>query len=83
MKTSEHPGVLLLACKRDGAPGTGPAERCGLCGRAKVEFVSSAGLRRLCPTLPERETVCVNAKGPCLNALYAKKWLTASEKVTA
>ena len=77
MKTHEHPGIMLLAVKRDGSLHTGEAVRCNWCGRAKTEFVASAGLRRIVPDLPERETVCVNSDGPCVAALKAKKWLDA------
>lgn len=82
MKVSEHPGIILLATKRDGRPGTGPALTCGFCRRAKVEFVASLGLREVIPSLPERETVCVNADGPCVMALKAKKWLDALREAT-
>lgn len=82
MKVGDHPGVLLLATKRDGAQHTGPAERCILCLRPKVEFVASMGLRRLCPGLPDREIVCANADTPCPMALKAKRWLDALKEAT-
>lgn len=85
MKTTEHPGILILACKRDGAPHTGPAilcDRMGGCGRFLVEFVSSRGARERVPSLPEREVVCVNADRPCPWALKAKKWLDGLQEMS-
>lgn len=75
MKLSAHPcpGVQAFRCD-EAFPGG--VDRCGLCRRYRVEFVASAGLRAIA-SLPERERVCVNADGPCLMALKAKKWLDA------
>jgi len=79
MKVTESPAVMLLAVLRDGTEGTGKPETCGLCGRFKVEFVTSPGLRekRGSRDLEERAVVCVNADTPCLLALRAKSILGA------
>lgn len=82
MKVQTSPARMLLAFVRDGSPGTGEAEFCGLCRRYKSEFIISLGLRQLFPKLPEKKVVCTNADGPCLAALGAKPILDALKGAT-
>ena len=78
-KVTETSAVMMLAVLRDGSADTGQAQKCGLCGRFKTEFVTSPGLRRKVPhrNLKDRAVVCTNADGPCIGAFAAKPILDA------
>lgn len=67
-------GAMLVMLNGEGP--SAPLVRCPRCGKPMLRVFTTAGTRRVDPTMPPHQDVCINPRWisaiPCPNALEAK-----------